>query len=149
MQLYIFWSVPPNVDKNNAIIVIFLDMTKAFDHKSNEWLLLKMRSLGLADPLYSWLTSYLSYCSQVVSINVTLYHSQPIASGVIQGNVLGPYWKRTKSFKQYAKAHIIRRRHHDSLFLRAISFNPMFANVLEDLNSLDVVQTMGDDIRCY
>ncbi|VDP36673.1 unnamed protein product, partial [Echinostoma caproni] len=71
-------------------VVVYLDMTKAFDRVSHTRLIAKARSYGIGDPLLSWLSSYLSERSQVVSVNDCSSQPQPVTSGVIQGSVLGP-----------------------------------------------------------
>lgn len=90
MPFCFFYLITLNVYKKRAIIIIFLDMTGAFDRVPHEWLLLKIKSCGLGDPLYSWLASYLSDRFQTVGINGTLSQPQPIATGLIRGSVLGP-----------------------------------------------------------
>ncbi|MBM6549288.1 RNA-directed DNA polymerase [Streptococcus dysgalactiae subsp. equisimilis] len=82
--------ITSTADTGKAFIVIFLDMTKAFDRVPHSRLLNKLRSYGILDPLHSWLSSYLSMRSQVVCIDDTLSQPKPVTSGVIQGSVLGP-----------------------------------------------------------
>ncbi|MBM6549293.1 reverse transcriptase domain-containing protein [Streptococcus dysgalactiae] len=77
-------------DDGKALIIIYLDMTKAFDRVSHTRLLSKVKTFGIIDPLFSWLTSYLANRSQVVSIDGHLSSKLPVTSGVIQGSVLGP-----------------------------------------------------------
>lgn len=64
-----------NVNKKNAIIIIIFHMTKTPNPVANKRLLLKSKSYRLADPLSSWLASYHSGRSGVVSISGIL--SQP------------------------------------------------------------------------
>lgn len=79
-----------NVDKKKAILMIFHDMTKTPDLVPYDQLLLKTKSRGLADLLYSWLVSHLSGRSQIVSVNGTLSQRQPITVNAIDGSFLGP-----------------------------------------------------------
>lgn len=79
-----------NVHNKNATMMVYFGITKAFAHVPHERLLLKLKPYGLADPLYSWLTFYLSDPSQVITINETLSQPEPTPGGVIQGSVLGP-----------------------------------------------------------
>lgn len=58
-----------NVDKKKTITMIFLGMTKAFDRVPHGRLLLNIKSFGLANLLYFWLTSCFSEPSQAVSAN--------------------------------------------------------------------------------
>lgn len=49
-----------------------------------------MKSSGLAEPLNSWLTSYLSNRSQIVIIGETPHQPSPTTCGALQISVLGP-----------------------------------------------------------
>ncbi|MBM6549249.1 RNA-directed DNA polymerase [Streptococcus dysgalactiae] len=77
-------------DNCNSAIIIYLDMTKAFDRVPHEKLLGKVKSIGIIDPLLSWFASYLTSRLQVVCIDGHLSSPKPVTSGVIQGSVLGP-----------------------------------------------------------
>lgn len=72
-----------------ATRMIFPDMLKAFERVPDEPLLLKIKFYDLADPLYSWLASYISGRCQVVSINGTSSEPQSIASDVLLGSFIG------------------------------------------------------------
>lgn len=82
--------VTHEIDKSNAIIIIFLDMTKAFDRVPHKLLLSKMRNFGIDSSLLQWFASFLSDRHQVVNIDGYLSQRKPVTSGVIQGSVLGP-----------------------------------------------------------
>ena len=77
-------------DNGKALIVIFLDMTKAFDRVPHARLLTKLQTFGISNPLLAWFSSYLSTRFQVVSIGDHLSKPKPVTSGVVQGSVLGP-----------------------------------------------------------
>ena len=77
-------------NSGKAGIIIYLDMTKAFDCVPHSLLLDKIKSYGVVDPLFSWISSYLSARSQVVCVDEHLSEPKPVCSGVIQGSVLGP-----------------------------------------------------------
>lgn len=53
--IFLIW--PLNVNKKKAVVMIFLDKTKAFDRVPHERMVIKITSYDLADPLYSCLTS--------------------------------------------------------------------------------------------
>lgn len=69
---------------------IYTDFSKAFDRVSHSVLLLKLKTMGLGEPLLSWFKSYLSHRRQIVRIGN--FHSYEIEnpSGVPQGSHLGP-----------------------------------------------------------
>lgn len=48
-----------SLNTGRPVTVIFLDRTGAFDGVPRRWLLHKMESLGLVDPILSWLSSYM------------------------------------------------------------------------------------------
>lgn len=83
----LFDRVTLNIYKKKVILTVFLDINKALDPVPHEQLLLKLKSNGLADPLYSWLTSSPSDRPRAVSINGTLSQHQPITSSVIQASL--------------------------------------------------------------
>ncbi|MGL5708765.1 MAG: RNA-directed DNA polymerase, partial [Aeromonas sp.] len=79
-----------SVDKGKSTIIIYLDMTKAFDRVPHERLLLKLTQAGIGNPLHGWIRSFLSSRNERVHINDIMTPCLPITSGVIQGSVLGP-----------------------------------------------------------
>ena len=70
--------------KLTVSIWIFLDSVP-----HNE-LLMKLWSVGITDKLWIWFQSYLSNCTQIVSINNCLSDPLPIKSGIPQGSILDP-----------------------------------------------------------
>ena len=75
-----------DLDKGNSMLLLYLDIHKAFDRVPHHRLLLKFNSLGIVDPLYSFLQGR----QQSVDILGNISSTLPISSGVIQGSVLGP-----------------------------------------------------------
>ena len=75
---------------NNAVLTIFLDMTKAFDSLNQKILLFELHRYGFHGQVNNWFCSYLRDRSQTVYLNNS--HSQPrlIMQGVPQGSILGP-----------------------------------------------------------
>ena len=61
------------------------DLSKGFDCVPHHTLLWKLGAVGLTGPILSWLKSYLSNRSQLVSM-----HDDDPVPGVPQGSVLGP-----------------------------------------------------------
>ena len=51
---------------------------------------MKLWSVVITDKLWTWFQSYLSNCSQFVSINNCSLDPLPVKSGVTQGSTLGP-----------------------------------------------------------
>ncbi|KAK4472145.1 hypothetical protein MN116_000443 [Schistosoma mekongi] len=71
------------------VLVLHLDISKAFDMVNHKLLVGKLSSYGIRNPLLAWLSSFLSNRHQIVKINSTLLKAEPVTSGVIQGSVLG------------------------------------------------------------
>ena len=87
-----------NIDKKKQTIVIFFDMSKAFDFVSHDLLLQKLENYGIRGPALQWLEQYLSNREQCVEIPcehntaVKQERSEYLVNsyGVPQGSILGP-----------------------------------------------------------
>lgn len=83
-----------NLDNKNFSLVIFLDLSKAFDTLDHNILLHKLYHYGIRGTAYNWFDSYLTDRKHSVKIkceNKTHYSKlQSINTGVPQGSVLGP-----------------------------------------------------------
>ena len=78
------------VSQRKEILVVFCDISKAFDRVWHRGLLLKLQRNGISGSLLAWLTDYLSNRSQSVLINGQCSAWLSILAGVPQGSVLGP-----------------------------------------------------------
>ena len=83
-------AVYQGLDESKEIILVLLDISKAFDRVWHTGLLFKLKQYGIQDPLLSWLGSYLSDRQQQVSINGKVSSLEYIQAGVPQGSILGP-----------------------------------------------------------
>jgi len=70
--------------------VIYMDFKKAFDSVSHDGLLLKLKSVGITEKLWSWFHTYLKYCFQCFYIETSTSECCDVLSGVPQCSVLGP-----------------------------------------------------------
>ena len=78
------------LDSKKFVVVVFLDISKAFDTVNHELLLSKLSNLGLSASAVSWFQSYLSNRCHVTHV-VESYSSPGFpSSGVPQGFILGP-----------------------------------------------------------
>jgi hypothetical protein len=89
-QLDFLDHVTSAIDSGLSVVIVLLDMHKAFDSVPHNLLLSKLHSVGLRDPLLKWFNSYLTGRHQVVQLDHYLSSPISIPSGVIQGSVLGP-----------------------------------------------------------
>ena len=85
-----FDHITKATDNGNALVIIILDIQKAFDRVPHTRLLLKLESIGICGNLLKWFTSYLEGRRQYVKIGSYVSDPTTITSGVIQGSVLGP-----------------------------------------------------------
>ena len=71
-------------------VIVFWDMSKAFDRIRHDLMLYRLRKAGVSESACAWFESYLSQRQQVVKIKDTLSSPLPLTVGVPQGSILGP-----------------------------------------------------------
>ena len=79
------------IDKKQLSIIIFLDLSKAFDSVQHDILLKKIMDLGVTSEVLNWIKSYLSYRSQYVRIGTATSTCAALEHGIPQGSVLSPF----------------------------------------------------------
>ena len=83
-------EVTSNLDKGNAVDVLYLDFAKAFDKVPHLRLSKKLEAHGIGGSLLEWIKQWLSNRTQRVRVNGILSELGKVKSGVPQGSVLGP-----------------------------------------------------------
>jgi hypothetical protein len=78
------------MDNSNITLMVFLDLTSAFDTVRHELLIAKLNNCNINGDVLKWFNAYLSERSHAVCINEVVSERLPLATGVPQGSVLGP-----------------------------------------------------------
>ncbi len=72
------------------MLIVFLDVTNAFDHIYHDGLLYKLQAIGVRCSLLTWFQSYLTDRKQRVVIKAKESSWRKVNAGVHQGSILGP-----------------------------------------------------------
>ena len=79
------------IDDNEAVVLLMLDLSAAFDTVSHETLLHRLsQCYGITGSVREWFASYLSSRTQFVQIECSRSSIRELNCGVPQGSVLGP-----------------------------------------------------------
>ena len=88
--VYMVHNIYDAFERGKEVRMVYLDISKAFDRVWHKGLLLKLKTIGIRDPLLGWLASYLSQRKQRVVIDGQSSNWSTVSAGVPQGSVLGP-----------------------------------------------------------
>ena len=79
-----------NIDIGNAVDIITIDFSKAFDSINHNKLQVKLHSYGIVGKTLGWIKEFLNNRSFCVKLNNTKSNNLPVPSSVPQGTKLGP-----------------------------------------------------------
>lgn len=83
-------DITSKLESKNHVIVVFVDLQKAFDTVQHDTLLKKLFNSGIRGPAYKLISSFLSGRKQFTRVNKTDSTTLNVNMGVPQGSVLGP-----------------------------------------------------------
>ena len=83
-------KVPKSLDKGKIVGAVYLDIRKAFDSISHQFLLDKLHKIGIRGNIHCLLKSYLMFRSQYVTCNGDKSDVIFVESGVPQSSILRP-----------------------------------------------------------
>jgi hypothetical protein len=78
------------IGEQQAVLLVLLDLSVAFDTVDHKIMLSTLQSLGIEGTTLKWFCSYLTGRSQVTVVNGERSQSAALTCGVPQGSVLGP-----------------------------------------------------------
>ena len=83
-------TILTGVENNKVVILLMLDMSKAFDSLNHERLLYKLENMGIGGVALNWFRSYLCDRKLQVDIQGVLSREEIMHTGTAQGSNLGP-----------------------------------------------------------
>src|SRR6218665_1861004 len=78
------------LEKNDYVLLVSTDFTKAFDSVRHRTLMQKMAVIDLPDNIYNWIANYFEQRSHVTKIHDIISAIAFINASIIQGSVIGP-----------------------------------------------------------
>jgi hypothetical protein len=127
-----------SINQKKQTDVILLDFSKAFDSVPHLRLMSKLDHYGIRGLSANWIKAFLSNRSQVVSVNGSHSHPQPVISGVPQGTILAPvlFLLYINDISEIIKSQI-RLFADDGIIYREINDDQDHVTLQEDLDNLN------------
>lgn len=126
-------------DNGNVVVVIFLDLKRAFETVDRNRLLKKLEKYGVAESALGWFGSYLSDRKQKVKCSEVESEILGTKKGVPQGSILGPllfllYINDIGSSLRYCRYHLF--ADDTVIYLTGKDREEVCQRMSEDLNRL-------------
>jgi hypothetical protein len=116
-----------SIDKGDMILVIGLDLSRAFDCVCHPLLLSKLKALGVDAASVELLSSYLCNRTQAVRVKSSLSQECQLTTGVPQGSILGPllFNLYVSDLSWSCDANLIRYADDTNIIVRADTFEDL------------------------
>ena len=85
-----YLRIPRAFNRSGATRAVALDISKALDRVRHTALLHKLKSYGISDQIFGFISSFLSNRRLRVVLTGKLAQEYPVNAGVPQGSILGP-----------------------------------------------------------
>ena len=98
-----------NMDKQNVTLLVFLDLSAAFDTVDHDILISRLQSsFGIKGNVLNWFSSYLSNRTQRVTLSGCVLDSFSLEQGIPKGSCLGPllFTIYASELFQFIKTHL-------------------------------------------
>ena len=123
-------------ENKNYSLVVFIDLSKAFDTLDHKILMKKMYCYGVRGIVLDWFKNYLSNRMQYVSLNNVNSKLLPVTCGVPQGSILGSllfilFINDITNVSTSTK--LIMFADDTNMFFKHENVNQLFANVNKEL----------------
>ena len=129
-------DITNELKNKNYSLVVFIDLSKAFDTIDLKILIKKMYHYGIRGIVLDWFTNYLYNRKQYDSINNVNSNMLPVACGVPQGSILGPllFILFINDITSISKiAELIMFADDTNLFFKHANISELFVNVNNEL----------------
>ena len=126
------------IDKNESIMAVFFDFSKAFDLVDHSILLTKLKRY-LPEWLINWIEEYLRNRKQRVKTMSHTAEWKQVEAGVIQGSVLGPilFIIFLADINEYIPEGIIAPKYADDILTYSISKDNNNQKIQEAVNGVE------------
>lgn len=95
-----------NLDGKKYVVIVFIDLVKAFDTLEHHILLEKLENNGIGNKIFELIKNYLSNRYQVTKIGNFVSSRVPIKYGLVQGSILSPgFYNIYAADMQYLKVN--------------------------------------------
>ena len=85
-------NISKSSEDKEYTLSLFLDLSKAFDTIDHSILLAKLNHFAVRGVANEWFRSYLNGRLMQTEMDGKILNSKPIAVGVPQGSILGPFY---------------------------------------------------------